>query len=160
MSPQDYNRRDFNKLAVAAFGGAVAGSMLGCGGGGTAPTPPAESAAPKVAENAAAGEGKSAEWHLCRGLNSCKEQGADHKNACAGQGTCASASVHHSCAEANGCKGQGGCGADPGANECKGKGGCSVPLMGHAWEKVRERFKGEMEKKGKTIGEAPEAKES
>lgn len=153
MPSNDYNRREFNKLALAALGGTVAGSMLGCGGGETAPKPP-ETAPAKVAE---AGKDKETDWHLCRGLNSCKEQGADHKNACAGQGSCASASVHHACSENNNCKGQGGCGANPGANECKGKGGCSVPLMGHAWEKVRDRFKGEMEKQGKPIGEAPPA---
>ncbi len=27
--------------------------------------------------------------HACKGLNSCKGQGADHKNSCKGKGSCA-----------------------------------------------------------------------
>ena len=33
MKKTDLNRRDFNRLSMAAFGGVVAGSLVGCGGG-------------------------------------------------------------------------------------------------------------------------------
>ncbi len=64
-----------------------------------------------------------ADKHACKGLNGCKGLGADAKNACKGQGSCASKEYKHSCAGKNACKGQGA----GGKNECKGKGSCAVP---------------------------------
>jgi hypothetical protein len=66
---------------------------------------------------------KTADKHACKGLNGCKGMGADGKNACKGQGSCASKEYKHSCAGLNACKGQGA----GGKNECKGKGSCAVP---------------------------------
>lgn len=140
MDQQELNRRDFHRLTMAAFGGALAGTMAGCG----------EENKPA----AGGGAGKS-EPHGCRGLNACKNQGANGKNDCAGQGTCATKEWHHSCHAANACKGQGGCGDSPLQNECKGKGECSIPLMGPAWETARKHFLEQMEKEGKKVGEAP-----
>ena len=65
----------------------------------------------------------AAEKHACKGLNSCKGQGADGKNSCKGKGSCASKGSKHDCAGKNACKGQG----QGGKNDCKGKGGCAVP---------------------------------
>lgn len=151
------NRRDFQRLALAAWGGSVLGTLAGCGerlpskiGG-----PPATPAS--GINVAAAGEGSKnlvVEMHLCRGLNACKGQGASGKNECAGRGTCSSLK-HHDCGGQNECKGQGGCGEDPGLNACKTKGGCAVPLMDDAWTKVRKRFEESMTKAAKPFGTAP-----
>ncbi len=132
----DLNRRDFNKLVLAAVGGAVAGaSLAGCENkpappetpkGGDGKTPPKESGTPMAK-------------HACKGMNECKGQGAckTEANACKGQNACKSkggcATVEkHACGGKNECKGQGGCKtADhdcAGKNECKGKGGCAVPV--------------------------------
>ena len=134
------SRRDFHKLTSAALGGLAAGSILGCSSGA------------KEAKAAAT------DLHACRGLNACKEKGADGKNACAGQGTCAT--VHHSCAGKNDCKGQGGCGDTPGANDCKTKGGCEVPMAGDMWSRARAKFEERMKQENKQIGAAPAAKEN
>jgi hypothetical protein len=142
----DVTRRGFHKLSLAALSGMLAGTSWGCSGD--------KPAAPEASAVAQTGK----EWHLCRGLNDCKSKGADGKNACAGQGTCASASVHHDCGQQNACKGQGGCGESVGQNECKGQGGCAVPLMDHAWETARKRFEESMDKQGEPVGAAPEAK--
>ncbi|HEY2759470.1 MAG TPA: hypothetical protein VGI75_01965 [Pirellulales bacterium] len=135
------SRRDFHQLTSAAIGGILAGSLTGCSGDG--------------AKEAKAAD---AELHACRGLNDCKGQGADKQNACAGQGSCAS--VKHSCSGQNDCKHQGGCGESPGMNDCKTKGGCEVPMNADMWAKARAQFEDRMKKAGKTIGEAPAAKES
>ncbi len=156
MKQNRLTRRDINKMGMAAFGGLMAGSVSGCG----APqeeTPPAEgNAAPS---DAAAGETEasmaSVEPHLCRGLNSCKNQGASGNNECAGQGTCSSYAAH-SCGGQNECKEQGGCGENPGLNDCKGEGHCAIPLMAPAWKTVRARFEKEMEAKNIKVGVPPE----
>ena len=160
-NPADFNRRDFTRLSLTALGGMLAGATAGC-----APTPapapaktapsPATTAGPTVADT-----GGKSEVHLCRGLNTCKGLGGGEtagKNACAGQGDCATVK-HHSCGTENDCKGLGGCGENAGANDCKGKGGCHVPLMECARDKVRARLATQMKEKGKTLGEAPAAKE-
>ena len=139
MDDAKWSRRDFERLTVAALGGLIAGSS--------------------AASNASAADkpGKSRlleEPHVCRGLNTCKSKGAGGKNACAGQGQCASV-VAHSCGGENACKGQGGCGANPGENACKGMGSCSVPLHAGAWEKARKHFEAAMKKAGKKVGPAP-----
>ncbi|SFI00093.1 hypothetical protein [Planctomicrobium piriforme] len=148
MSP-DLNRRDFHQFTLAAFGGMLAGSVVGC-----APQPEKPVVTP-----APAGAAKDEvsllmdEPHVCRGLNMCKNQGASKENACAGQGTCASVAAH-SCGGMNECKGQGGCGSNPGENTCKGMGSCHVPLE-HAWEAARKNFEAAMKAAGKEVGAAP-----
>ena len=72
-SDEDVNRRDFGKLALAAFSGVLAASALG------------SSIVSADSKRAAA----APDTHACCGLNKCKGQGASGKNACAGQGTCA-----------------------------------------------------------------------
>jgi hypothetical protein len=148
MAPSEMNRRDFQKLAAAAMGGVLAGTAVGCGDK-PAPKAPVEEKPKEVAV--------VAELHVCRGLNSCKGQGKDGKNACAGQGTCATAKAHD-CGGMNECKGQGACGEKPGDNDCKGMGGCHVPVVSKVmWKQAREHFAEKMKKAGKTIGEAPVA---
>lgn len=146
----DCNRRDFNRLTLAAVGGLLAGAAQ------TARSAPADSGK----------AGAKKELHVCRGLNACKGQGTavdldgDGKpdpNACAGQGACATAK-HITCGGENECKGQGGCGATPGENDCKGQGHCHVPLMDSAWKKARARFEARLKKDKKEFG-TPPAKE-
>ena len=138
MSENPLDRRQFNRLTAAAFSGMVAGSMSGCGGG----SPPAN----VVVVNP--------DLHLCRGLNDCQGKGADGKNTCRGQGTCANV-VAHECGGHNDCKNLGGCGADAGRNACKGKGGCSVPLMDSAWKSIRDRLESQWKAKPAEFGVAP-----
>jgi hypothetical protein len=134
MKKDDVSRRDFGKLTLAAFGGVLAGSVLG----GRA----------LFAEQHT--EKKDA--HACCGLNECKGHGAGGENECAGMGKCAT-TEHHGCGGANACKGQGGT-AD---NDCKGKGSCSVPIKGDGWKKARANFEAAMKKAGKKFGPAPES---
>lgn len=129
------NRREFQKLTAAAFGGLVTGSLAGCD---------RRDADPPFGQR-----------HVCRGLNICKGLGRGGKNACAGQGNCAT--VAHDCAGKNQCKNQGGCSPAPAANACAGKGGCAMPIMASAWQKVRDRFEADMAKHGVKIGAAPPA---
>src|SRR5919106_3646272 len=135
MKNDSVSRRDFGKLTLAAFGGALAGSLL------VGRTAFAE-------EKAAAGD-----KHLCCGLNTCKGQGKDAKNACAGQGSCATVEAH-ACSGMNDCKALGG-GDNPAVNDCKGKGGCNVPLAGDGWKKARANFETAMTKAGKKFGAPP-----
>jgi hypothetical protein len=142
--PSNLNRRDFGKLSVAALGGLAAGVS-------------SESLFAQVKKEEADTK-KKKEIHVCRGLNTCKGNGTDGKNACAGQGICATAEAHD-CGGQNVCKGQGGCGAMPGENDCKTKGECAVPLMDKAWTTARKRFEDRMKKAKKKYGEAPKKKE-
>ncbi len=137
MTLENVTRRDFNQLALAAFGGALAGLAAGC--------------SPK-GDSKKGGEGTEA--HLCRGLNACKGKGKGGGNACAGEGGCATV-ASHACQGSNDCKGQGGCGEKPGQNECKGQGACSVPLKDSTWAKARKKFEDDMAKAGKKAGPAP-----
>ena len=148
MVKSDLNRRDFSRLTAAAVGGLMAGASLGASALG------ADDKVPKKdkKKNPMLGEP-----HVCRGINMCKGLGADKKNACAGQGTCATAK-EHLCHFMNECRGQGGCGAKPGENECKGKGECGVPMSSKAWQKARKRFEELMKKEGKEVGPAPAKK--
>ena len=130
---EDVSRRDFGKLALAAFGGVVAGSMLGS----SLLSADDKKPAPKDA-------------HACCGLNGCKGHGADGKNECAGQGSCSTVEAH-GCAGKNECKGQ----AGGGENACKGKGGCAVPEKGDAWKKARASYEARMKKAGTKYGAAP-----
>jgi len=152
---ESLSRRDFSRLASAAFGGVVAGAMLaGCEPSTKTPAGPvtAKDQGAKGAKPMAAGN-----KHGCRGLNECKGQGGDGKNTCAGQGTCATV-AEHSCGGQNDCKNLGGCGTSPGSNECKGKGGCAVPMThGDAWDRARVAFEARMKEAKKSVG-APPAK--
>lgn len=182
MKRIDLSRRDFTKLTMAAFGGVLAGTTIGCGGGDDAGTDgaPAGGAAPAGSEPTTGstmrempGDGETttepagdevtavenplaSEPHVCRGLNTCMNKGKSGENACAGQGTCATAEAH-TCHTANACKGQGGCGEHPGENACKGKGECAVPLGEDAWTKARASFEKVMKAGGKEVGAAPAA---
>lgn len=148
----DLNRRDFTRLSMAAFSGMLAGVTAGCGG---ADQPAQQAQQPEApSETTVAEAGPKKEIHACRGLNSCKGLGAGGDNACAGQGTCATAKLHD-CAGLNECKGQGGCGANPGYNECKGMGGCMIPIHEGAWEMARKTFEEKMKAAGKEFGSAP-----
>jgi hypothetical protein len=137
MANSELDRRRFSQLTLAAFAGALAGADHALGF-----EPPAE-------KNPLLGD-----HHVCRGLNTCKGKGRSKENACAGQGTCATAKAH-TCHAANDCRGQGGCGGSPGENSCRGKGLCSVPLHDGAWKKARKRFEELMAKEGKQVGAAP-----
>jgi hypothetical protein len=144
MSNSDINRRDFQRLTLAAFGGIVAGAA-------------AAQAKDEVPKKDKDKNPLLGEPHICRGLNVCKGLGADKKNACAGQGVCATAK-EHTCHKHNECRGQGGCGEHPGENSCKGKGECAVPLMDDIWDKARKRFEELMMKEEKKFGSAPPKK--
>lgn len=169
MENQDLNRRDFHRLAMAAFGGALAGSVAGCGGESAPPAGKPAASGDSKPDAAAAGPAEDpavlaasvaavgVEKHLCRGLNACKNQGGSGENDCAGQGSCATL-AHHACGGENECKGQGGCGKTAVENECKGKGGCHVPLMDEVWGKARKIFEAKMNKAGTKFGAAPAAK--
>ena len=167
MDHPELNRRDFNRLTMAALGGVVAGTVAGCGeepkkpastgttpgGSGVAATPPSKADGKEVAD-------VKGEPHACRGLNACKGQGAEGNNECAGQGDCATASWHHGCSGQNDCKGQGGCGPNPTQNDCKTKGGCHIPLMDSAWKSARDHFEKKMKEDEKKFGTAPDKKKS
>ena len=134
------NRRKFNRALLAATGGIIAGTVIGCGG--------KESSEPsgsgEAAENMSGATGTKVwemglEKHICRGRNTCKAKGGCKsgdggcagKNSCKGKGGCATVKPH-GCKGQNTCKGLGGCGSGDngckGKNSCKGKGGCAVPL--------------------------------
>ncbi len=132
MKNDDVSRRDFGRLTLAAFGGVLAGSLLGG----------------RVLAADEKAEAKDA--HACCGLNTCKGHGADAKNECAGMGNCATTEAH-SCQGHNACKNQGG----TGQNDCKGKGSCAVPIKGDAWKKARANFEAAMTEAGKKFGPAP-----
>lgn len=141
MDQSKMNRRDFQRLTTAAFGGILAGTALG--GYAFADDEPAS---------------LLNDPHICRGLNLCKGKGGGEtkgQNSCAGQGSCATADKHD-CKGQNSCKGDGGCGEHPGENSCKGKGSCGVPLTGKMWKTARKNFEAGMKKAGKTFGDAPE----
>lgn len=168
-------RRDVGRLTAAAVGGLVAGlglrglmqtkqvapaagsgtSVIGTEGG-SAPT--ADLKAIQEIDATAPPEIKPSllleEPHTCCGLNTCKSRAKDGKNACLGQGTCATAKGHV-CQAQNDCKGQGGCGEYPGQNACDGKGACAVPLKRETWPKARKRFEELMKLAGKAVGGPP-----
>jgi hypothetical protein len=155
------SRRQFNQLALAALGGAVTGSVLGCSG--AKPEKPAESKSGDTKDESAAPETPKTydenlllvgDPHVCRGLNQCKNQDKTHMNECAGQGACATAEMH-GCDGLNSCKGQGGCGEHPGQNQCKGQGACAVTLKDDTWKKARAKFEELMAAKNKKVGPAP-----
>jgi uncharacterized membrane protein len=133
MKKDNVSRRDFGRLALAAFGGVLAGSVLG-------------GSVLSAEEKAAA----KADAHACCGLNACKGQGKGGENDCAGQGSCSTTEAH-GCHGANNCKNQGG----QGINDCKGQGTCAVPIQGDEWKTARSSFEAAMKKAGKKFGPAP-----
>ncbi len=147
MNDSSLNRRDVIRLSMAALGGLISGTLIGCGG------------KDKAGSNLK-GAGDTADLllndpHVCRGINTCKNKGKPGTtNECAGQGTCATV-ASHDCNGMNDCKGQGGCGEHPGENACKGKGNCAVPLSDKTWPKARKRFEELMTKAGKKFGDPP-----
>jgi hypothetical protein len=148
MAREDLNRRDFHRLAAAAFGGLVVGAGM------------AQAQDKKDEEPKPKSKDKNPllqEPHVCRGLNTCKGKGKGGKNDCAGMSECAIAKAH-TCGGDNDCRGLGGCGAMPGENNCKGMGECAVPLSEKAWKTARKRFEDLMAKDGKKVGPAPAKK--
>lgn len=166
MKREELNRRDFNRLAAAAFGGVVTGTAIGCGtsksdkvaaakgGAGKSPDDAGNADLQKNEDLAAEPNPWTNDKHICRGLNACEGKGADKKNKCAGQGTCATV-AHITCGGNNECKYLGGCGETVGQNACAKKGGCHIPLMDSAWKKARVSFETAMSKAGKKFGAAP-----
>jgi hypothetical protein len=156
MDQPPLHRRDFHRLTMAAFGGALAGTLAGCSDdkppAPVNPAPRAGAEVPTKPEGGAEVADNKGDPHACSGLNSCKGQGASGTNDCAGQGDCATKSWHHGCSGENACKGQGGCGETATINDCKGKGGCHVPLMAGIWETARKHFEEKMKDAGKEIG--------
>jgi len=155
MRNAGFNRRDFHRLSMAALGGMVAGSVAGCGGDKPVPAKPEAKNDDKRSAPPETALADASDVHVCHGLNSCKGKGLDGKNECAGQGTCATKSIHHTCGGQNACKGQGGCGDTAGANACKEMGGCHVPLMDEAWKGARKRFEDKMTEAKKEFGKDP-----
>src|SRR6266853_141307 len=101
------DRRRFNKLAVAAMGGLMAGATLAR----------AEDEKPKKKDP------KKPlllqDPHICRGLNAtCKGEVKGKKNDCAGMAYGPTVK-EHACKGHNDCAGLGGCGEHPGENKCK-----------------------------------------
>jgi hypothetical protein len=157
MKHENVNRRDFSKWTMAAFGGFMSGTVIGCGGG-EKPTPSTDTEPNKTEPPGTEGEDETTKVaaHACRGLNNCKSA----TNDCRGMGDCATKSWHHSCAGQNDCKGQGGCGENPLTNDCTGKGACHVPLMEAAWEKARKNMEEKWTEAKQEFGDAPPAKKS
>jgi len=143
LTSANLSRRDFNRLTMSAFGGALLGASLV---GRAADKDDKHDPALLLQDK-----------HVCRGLNTCRGKGKGSDNSCAGMGTCAIAEAH-SCKGENSCKGQGGCGEYPGQNSCKGLGSCEVPLKEKTWKTARKAFEAQMKKAGKTFGDAPKAK--
>ena len=161
MKRPELNRRDFTKLTMAAFGGVLAGTTVGCGsgdkdsGGAAASTPETPGPADSGEQVADAGPWMG-DIHVCKGLNACKGKGAGDDNACAGQGSCSTV-AEHSCSGENDCKYQGGCMGTAGLNDCKTQGGCHVPLSENAWKGAREAFEKALTAAGKEYGSPPGA---
>jgi uncharacterized membrane protein YphA (DoxX/SURF4 family) len=168
IKPPTHGRREFAKLAAAAFAGLAGGLLIRHAG---APPAPADekTAGDKSTESKSQNADKAdvaappntdlnllvaGGAHVCRGLNTCKGKGKDHKNACAGQGSCATVESH-ACQGLNDCKGHGGCDGTAGINLCSGKGACAVPLKEKVWKLARARFEQLAKKKGIPVGEAP-----
>ena len=166
----ELTRRDFNKLTATAFGGVLAGTLIGCGGndddaggggdgGGDASTTDTTTTgdnSPANGEQKLVG-GELPEHNACLGLNQCQEYGKNPgEHECAGQGACATASSEGP--GKNQCKFLGACLGKAGANDCIGQGECTVPLEpfgDEIWQQARAAFEKRMKAKGTEIGAAP-----
>lgn len=125
----EIQRRDFNKMLLAAVGGVITGATVGCGGGEK-----------KGDGKNGGGKDVKSDAHICKGQNGCEkkgncksgDKGCKGLNTCKKNGGCASKEWAHECAGKNKCAGQGGCkGGDKGCagkNTCSTKGGCQVPV--------------------------------
>jgi hypothetical protein len=133
MNDNDLSRRQFQKLAMVALGGLVAGAGLAH----------ADDKKDDKKEDKPKDE---------------KKEPLLQENDCAGTSACATATAH-TCGGENACRGLGGCGETPGENKCKGMGKCHVPLTDKAWEKARKRYEAVMKKADKKFGEAPKKTE-
>jgi uncharacterized membrane protein YphA (DoxX/SURF4 family) len=161
--PPSRGRREFAKLVAAAVAGLAGGLVVRHFAGSSAPptdksaagdSPPSHdkdiAAPPNTDLNLLVSGGP----HVCRGLNTCKGKAKDHKNACAGQGACATVESH-ACQGLNDCKGHGGCDGTAGINLCSGKGACAVPLKEKVWQLARARFEQLAKKQNLPLGSAP-----
>ena len=135
MPSKDLNRREFNTLAAAAFGGVIAGTVAGCGKK-TGKTDKTDKKTPG-GDNVA---GKDADLHACKGLNTCQGKGKEGDNKCGGLGTTCATTKDHSCHKENDCSGQGGCDGKAGTNDCKGQGGCESPVVKGKWAAAKDAF--------------------
>jgi hypothetical protein len=167
-------RRDFSKLTATAFGGVLAGTVIGCGGNdddanssdtvsdgdvvlsADDATTPTGDGSPANGEQELVG-GELPEHNACLGLNQCKASGKNPgEHDCAGQSACATTSSETQ--GKNQCKFLGACDGKVGANACKGQGGCQVPIepFGEGlWLQARAAFEKRMEAKGTEVGMAP-----
>ena len=147
---QELSRRGFHRLATAAFGGVLTGILSGCGDQAGKPQATGSQAASKstaagpaaATKGAAVAGATTVAMHACRGLNECKGQGKDHKNACAGQGNCFT--VTHECVGKERLqKSRRLWRRRTAFNDCKGKGGCGhFPIdRQRLWKKARESLR-------------------
>src|ERR1700722_8582170 len=144
MEPNDLDRRQFQKFAVAALSGLLAGATVGLTD--DKKDEKKDPNKPLLLQ----------EPHVCRGLNpTCKGEILGKKHDCAGQANFATIK-EHKCKGMNDCVGTGGCGDNPGENKCKGMGDCAIPLSDDAWKKARKNFEAAMTKANKKFGAAPE----
>src|SRR4051794_35883087 len=119
MDNNDLNRRDFQKLAMAALGGLVAGAAAHADEKKDAAKDKDDKKEPKPKDEKK--EPLLQEPHVCRGLNTCKGLGKGGKNDCAGTSACATAKAH-TCGGENACRGLGGLGGEPRGKKRKGEG--------------------------------------
>jgi uncharacterized membrane protein YphA (DoxX/SURF4 family) len=161
--PPSRGRREFAKLVAAAVAGLAGGLVIRHLADSSAPpsdksaagdSPPGHDKDIAAPPNTDLSLLVSGGPHVCRGLNTCKGKAKDHKNACAGQGACATVESH-ACQGLNDCKGHGGCDGTAGINLCSGKGACAVPLKEKVWQLARARFEQLAKKQGLSIGSAP-----
>ena len=105
MKKDDVSRRDFGKLALAAFGGVVAGSALG-----------GSLLSADEKKEAAKGRARLLRPERLQGPGRGRQQRVRRQGKC-------STTEAHGCHGANACKNQGG----EGVNDCKGKGAARCP---------------------------------
>ena len=168
MKRTELNRRDFNKLTAAAFGGIVVGTVVGCGGNGgddgtgggdgdagTDGTDTGDGTDGAASDTGPRGAEIAAN-NACSGLNQCMNYGKG-EHACAGQGSCSTVEAH-SCHGQNTCKYLGGCDGTAGTNECAEMGGCGVPMnpSEEAWAQARAAFEKRMMAMNKPFGDPPQ----
>ncbi len=142
MKNPEYNRRDFGKLAAAAFGGMIAGAAGGCGESGKKEAPAAKNTpAPPPKTDSSSAVKQRPEGHVNPKRNGHDRAAAEElkkkieakegdfvmitdKNVCRGLNMC----KNHK-GGSNECAGRGDCAVAKahschGKNECKGQGGC------------------------------------
>ena len=160
MVRSNLTRRDFTKLAAAAFGGVVTGTLVGCGDEKSDKSDSKSSAGSDTKVGIEAPKTDVAylmnDKNVCHNLNTCKNNGKGTHD-CAGKSSCHNLTADQSCGGKNECKGQGGCKGAAGINECKTQGGCAVPLNDDAWAATRKLFEAQWkkEKPDTALGSAP-----